>query len=401
MSLNTILATAPLTTQNYHLKMIGTSIGNSLIWDNGTNVGIGNTNTSYTLDVSGTGRFTSTLLVSGAATFSSSVTAVGLFSTTSASGTLAAKIRNGTTSASGATGYGLAIESEASAATSYALTVRNLAESTTYFLISTETGKVGNVGIGTSSPSALLHLVQSASNLNLYLQNTLGSGKTWAVNSDTNGNFNIHDTTANRLTITSGGSVGVGVTPKTYASTWVGFQVGNFSLMSPAPSTDQNAILGANVYRATDNTWKRIIAGYGNLIEFNQGSGDIRTYTGGNSSADSTVSFVSGPFLLNAGVSWTNGSSDIRKKKNFETSQGLAELLQIEAVKYHFNWDEDNAKKRLGFKAQNLQNLIPEIVSETGEIAEDGSPYLTITPDYILPTRKCYVDQLDVFGYNR
>jgi len=68
------LATAPLTTTNYILKATGTTIGNSLIWDNGTNVGIGNTNTSYTLDVSGTGRFTSTLLVSGAATFSSSGT---------------------------------------------------------------------------------------------------------------------------------------------------------------------------------------------------------------------------------------------------------------------------------------------------------------------------------------
>jgi hypothetical protein len=53
-------------TQNYHTKWNnagGTSIGNSLIWDNGTNVGIGNTNTSYTLDVSGTGRVTTTLNV--------------------------------------------------------------------------------------------------------------------------------------------------------------------------------------------------------------------------------------------------------------------------------------------------------------------------------------------------
>jgi hypothetical protein len=82
MSLNTILATAPLTATGYHLKATGTTIGNSLIWDNGTNVGIGNTNTSYTLDVSGTGRFTSTLLVSGAltgaaATFSGTLTTNG------------------------------------------------------------------------------------------------------------------------------------------------------------------------------------------------------------------------------------------------------------------------------------------------------------------------------------
>jgi hypothetical protein len=99
------------------------------------------------------------ILSTGAATFSSSVTAVGLSSTTSAAGSLAAYIKNNVTSASGTTGYGLAIESEASAATSYALTVRNLAGSNTYFHISTETGKVGNVGIGTTSPVSPLHQV--------------------------------------------------------------------------------------------------------------------------------------------------------------------------------------------------------------------------------------------------
>jgi hypothetical protein len=51
-----------------------------------------------------------------------------------------------------------------------------------------------------------LHLVQNTSNLNLYLQNTNGSGKTWALNSDLNGSFNIHDTTANRLTISTTGA---------------------------------------------------------------------------------------------------------------------------------------------------------------------------------------------------
>jgi hypothetical protein len=66
-------------TTNYVSKWTGTNtIGNSLIFDNGTNVGIGNTNTSYTLDVSGTGRFTGAL--SGtSATFSGIVTATGLF----------------------------------------------------------------------------------------------------------------------------------------------------------------------------------------------------------------------------------------------------------------------------------------------------------------------------------
>lgn len=87
----------------------------------------------------------------------------------------------------------------------------------------------------------------------------------------------------------------------------------------------------------------------------------------------------------NTATSWSPRSSDERKKKNFETTQGLEEILQIEPVKYQFNSEDDSSPKRLGFKAQNLQPIIPEMVFPTGEKAEDGSDYLTITPDYLLP----------------
>ena len=89
--------------------------------------------------------------------------------------------------------------------------------------------------------------------------------------------------------------------------------------------------------------------------------------------------------LTPGATSWAAITSDRRKKKNFETTQGLAELLQIEPVKYHFEWDNDCVPKRMGFIAQNILPIIPEMVSKTSEIAEDGSSYLTITPDYILP----------------
>ena len=47
-------------TTNYLPKFTGSSsIGNSLVYDNGTNVGIGTSSPAYKLDVSGTGRFTS------------------------------------------------------------------------------------------------------------------------------------------------------------------------------------------------------------------------------------------------------------------------------------------------------------------------------------------------------
>jgi hypothetical protein len=58
MSNNTILATTPLVTTNFLLRATGTTIGNSLIFDNGTNVGIGNQGTTYALDITGNLRST-------------------------------------------------------------------------------------------------------------------------------------------------------------------------------------------------------------------------------------------------------------------------------------------------------------------------------------------------------
>jgi hypothetical protein len=57
MSLNTILATTPLTSTNYVLKATGTTIGNSLIWDDGTNANVGGTASLNKLTIQG-GTFT-------------------------------------------------------------------------------------------------------------------------------------------------------------------------------------------------------------------------------------------------------------------------------------------------------------------------------------------------------
>ena len=69
-------------TTNYISKFTGSnSIGNSQIYDNGTNVGIGTTSPSYKLHVSGTGRFTGTTLFQSqltvAESFGDSVLEVG------------------------------------------------------------------------------------------------------------------------------------------------------------------------------------------------------------------------------------------------------------------------------------------------------------------------------------
>lgn len=127
------------------------------------------------------------------------------------------------------------------------------------------------------------------------------------------------------------------------------------------------------------------------IFAFNKNNGNLWNLfndTPANNSTDFAIwSNSTGGVTLssNTATSWSPRSSDERKKKNFETTQGLEEILQIEPVKYQFNSEDDSSPKRLGFKAQNLQPIIPEMVFPTGEKAEDGSDYLTITPDYLLP----------------
>jgi hypothetical protein len=99
--------------------------------------------------------------------------------------------------------------------------------------------------------------------------------------------------------------------------------------------------------------------------------------------------------LVKDATSWAANTSDERKKKNFEPSQGLEELMKIEALKYHFEWDDDSIPKRMGFKAQNLLPLIPEMVLTTGDKAPDGSDYLTIIPDYLLPVLVKSIQELN------
>ena len=60
-------------------------------------------------------------------------------------------------------GYGVAINAGGTASTRYAFRVRSVSATDTYLTIQTETGKVGFVGIGTSSPEAKLHVTAGGS----------------------------------------------------------------------------------------------------------------------------------------------------------------------------------------------------------------------------------------------
>lgn len=274
----------------------------------------------------------------------------------------------------------------------------------------------GNVGIGTTSPNALLHLTQNATNLNLYLQNTNGSGKTWAVNSDNLGSFNIHDTTANRLTITTGGNVGIGTTaPITYQNyrylqidggsttqggvirlrTSDGSYVNEFAVDSSggyissssifqiyAGSSNPSFYIKTNGQILINTTTANAVTGAGSLqVNKEIVSMGTSAFIGMQNRASTNFFGIYGDtnlFVYNSAIGTigtfnaTTGIyapvSDINKKKDLEDSNiGLSEVLQLKPTLYRMKSDSNISEKQLGFIAQDVKGIIPSAYQESGD----------------------------------
>jgi hypothetical protein len=143
-------------TTNYVSKFTASGVlGNSLIFDNGTNVGIGNTNTSYTLDVSGTLRTTSDVVLGGGST---------IFGTTGSKFYIYPAF---STNLNLLQNYnGSAYTTEEHRASDYSYKIGTTAAMTIT--------SAGNVGIGTSSPTNGLLQVYATSGNTLSLQKASG-----------------------------------------------------------------------------------------------------------------------------------------------------------------------------------------------------------------------------------
>jgi hypothetical protein len=211
MSNNTILATAPLTTTNYILKATGTTIGNSLIFDNGTNVGIGNTNTSYTLDVSGTGRFTGTLNATTTFTLDGTKKVILRSAQPAASGllsgsALAAEGNFSIYSDSGVAAEVLGMYYWNGSTYRSALQVANVSSGSSNLILMKDGG---NVGIGTSSPATALDV-----NGSIRLSGTgyvgFGGGNNYIEGDNANNILRFGTNNVTRVTINASGNVGIG-----------------------------------------------------------------------------------------------------------------------------------------------------------------------------------------------
>ena len=232
----------------------------------------------------------------------------------------------------------------------------------------------GSVGIGTTSPSDKLHVENGNIRLKSNSDGSTGILKLYDASGSESGQVypsggDLRIYSPNDVIFNNGGKVGIGNT-------------------NPSSKLHVSGTIKADASGAADNPLIVVSDNGGGLVTFYRSSAYTQMYMSSTTSGNQFYvrsQGSGGVVLATGGTSWGNGS-DARLKKNFETTQGLSEVLQIEPIKYHLKTQDNSETKKLGFKAQNLQTVIPEMILDMDEEdPEDGSKYLGIIPDYLFP----------------
>jgi hypothetical protein len=436
MSLATNLAQIPNITVNRIPRATATGFANSAIFDNGTNVGIGNTNTTFTFDVTGTGRFTGALTGGSTATFSGQVEGTIINSTSNAfrlngNNALSLVTLNSQSvvkiNAAGFWGTQLV------GANDQGILINN----------------TGQVGIGTTTPYVRFDVLASSGGTDVAYFKTsdfvpgntgsrFGIGFTGAsgnvaslLTATSNGQNEWNDmqfkalnhlfftNNGERMRITSGGNVGINVTGPT----------GRFHIYSNnTPSISGTSPTGAFVIQSDATTamtmgvhpsspfygWIQMRHGavadlvYGLAIQplggtvqiggtlgiggrvqvFNDSGTGINIMNSANSgglmSFLNTTAVQIGTITTNNSSTSYNTTSDYRLKEDLKEINGLQKLSAIKV--YDFKW-KNSSERMDGVIAHELAEIIPyavygekDAVNIDGKINPQGVDYSKIVP---------------------
>ena len=190
----------------------------------------------------------------------------------------------------------------------------------------------GNVGIGTTSPGATLHLNKSDASgfTNLYLSNSGASGRSYQIGVGGNStgveyanNLYIFDNSAGqpRVTLDPSGNVGIDFTPKSmHANVTSSLNVGSSGLFQRT----KNTFISSNFYYNSSDVGKSIASEHALIYQQDVTNGaHIWFRTGSASGADETVSLAesmridsSGRVLIGTSSDLSGGDADARLQVN-------------------------------------------------------------------------------------
>lgn len=174
----------------------------------------------------------------------------------------------------------------------------------------------GNVGIGTQTPSAKLHIKNGGSGSdNIRLENSNSTRTYGLVNglgTSTDGVFSIYDYTAaaSRIAIDASGNLGLGVTP----SAWSGYKAIEVGSLGCAFSAQSGIVdIGNNSYYNSGYKYARTAAA--SLYE--QGAGTHAWYSAPSGTAGNAISFTQAMTLdasgnLSVGTATSGGRLTVR-----------------------------------------------------------------------------------------
>ena len=233
----------------------------------------------------------------------------------------------------------------------------------------------GNVGIGTSSPSTILQIVSSTNTTPSVYSSSSTNYSGWQLNDSTNANRG-----------------GIAYLNSSYNAGGIYQNNGVYLYCNTSGGVTLSAEGANNIYFATNGSEKMRIDSSGNLIFYGQSSSKIQfynAYSGSPANVGLALFNTSGTTVialnangggiysasLGTGLVYSSGGSltstnpsDSRLKENIKSiSYGLADIMKLRPVSYNWKTDTINQGIQFGFIAQEVQEVMPDAIKEFGE----------------------------------
>jgi hypothetical protein len=158
---------------------------------------------------------------------------------------------------------------------------------------------------------------------------------------------------------------------------------GGITLFGQATSGGGPFIAGnTGVWSSTSNQW---IIGSNSTIKGGTTYNTLTCVAGGTSG---------GVNLTSGATSWTSASDSRLKNVTGTYTTALADIAQIQAVK--FTWKDDTTNKpQVGVLAQSVQNVVPEAIDNIRHSKEDETEYLGVRYTELIPLLIASIQELN------